>query len=233
MVKSITVYIILSLFAAWLFYDRPAAAVIFLVFLPLYIKTVRKNIQKKEDGILSEEFIRSLISVSSSLSAGVSAENAFITAASDMEKLYGMRSPIVRELGIINSQVATGQRLEKALKDFAQRRHIDEISDFAVVFAAARQKGADFSSVISSCTRVMEERRTSEKEALVLIRSRQYEQRVMCMIPPGILVYLRLSSAGFVGVLYHNPAGIVIMSAALLTYVLAIFIAERIGDIKI
>ena len=79
----------------------------------------------------------------------------------------------------------------------------------------------------------MEDRLRSENEARTMIRARQYEQRVMCIIPPGILIYLRLSSGSFIEVLYHNPLGITVMSICLLTYVFAVFISEKIGDVRI
>ncbi len=227
------VYAALALFAAWLFYDSLYAALIFLPFYFLFVKIVKTVKAKRRTAILTEEFIRSLVSVSSSLSAGISAENAFITAAEDLQKMYGKGSLMVKELAVINSQVSMGWRLERALDDFARRTGIEEIYDFAVVFAVAKEKGADLPTVISSVTRLMADRQRSQSEARVLIRAKQYEQRVMCIIPPGILTYLRFSSGSFIGVLYHNTLGYCVMTGCLVIYVAAIILAERIGDIAV
>ena len=229
----IAVYIALSFAAAWLFYDSFVPVIVFALFIPLFIKSVKRLRAQKITEKLTEEFLRSLISVSTSLSAGISPENAFAAAISDMEKMYGKRSLMARELSVINSRVKMGVRLGDALKDFAKRTGIQEIYDFSVVFSVAKDNGADFSTVISSTVEMMEKKRQAECDARVLIRAKQYEQRVMCVIPPGILAYLRLSSGGFIGILYHEPKGIIIMTACLLIYVMAICLSEKIGDIAI
>ena len=227
------VYIILSVSAAWLFYDQIYAMFVFAPFFPCFSTAVRSFKGRKRDEELTDEFMKALISVSTSLAAGISPENAFVFAASDMEKLYGKKSAITRELGIINMRVSMGRRLSDALYDFAKSTQIPEIYDFAVIFSVAKEKGANFPAVISSCVSVMDDRRRAESEAKVLIRAKQYEQRVMCIIPPGILVYLRFSSGGFIGVLYHNILGITVMSICLFVDVLAVYLSEKIGDVKV
>jgi len=226
------IYAALSVFAAWLFYDSLPAAFVSVPFYFLFRKVLKAHRIRKDNEKLAEEFLRALVSVSTSISAGISAENAFVIAASDMEKLYG-KGRMTRELGIINTQVGTGARLTDALYDLARRTNIQEIYDFAVVFKVAKEKGSDLSAVISSCSDIMEAKRESECEARVMIRAKQYEQRVMCIIPPGILLYLRLSSGSFIEVLYHNPLGIVIMTVCLMVYVLAICLSEKIGDVRV
>ena len=232
-VQCIAVYIMLSAGVAWLFYDSIYVMFVFAPLFPLFVTAIRSFKEKRHDEELTDEFMKALISVSTSLAAGISPENAFVTAGADMEKLYGKRSAMAKELSVINSQVTMGRRLEDALYDFAKRTQIPEIYDFAVVFSVAKEKGANFPSVISSCVTVMDDRRRAESEAQVMIRAKQYEQKVMCIIPPGILIYLRFSSGGFIGVLYHNILGICVMTACLFVYVLAVYLSEKIGDVKI
>lgn len=230
---ALAMYILLSAAVSWLFYDSlPAIPVFFPAFF-LFLKAVKAIKAARREEELKDQFIRAVISVSTSVAAGMSSENAFVAAYSDMEKLYGIRSVIAGELGIINARVAMGMSLSDALYEFAGRENIPEIYDFAVVFSVAKEKGSGFRQALSSCVAVMEEKRRSENEARVMIRAKQYEQRVMCIIPPGILVYLRMSSGSFMEVLYHNPLGITVMTVCLLTYVLAVYISEKIGDVKI
>ena len=232
-VAAFILFVLLSAASSWLFYDYLPAMLVFSPAFFLFLKAFRTIKKTKRDEELKDQFIRAVISVSTSLAAGMSPENAFVMAYSDMEKLYGKRSVIAYELGIINTRVAMGIRLCDALYEFAGRENIPEIYDFAVVFSVAKEKGTGFQQVISSCVSVMEDRLRSENEARTMIRARQYEQRIMCIIPPGILIYLRLSSGSFIEALYHNPLGITVMSICLLTYVFAVFISEKIGDVRI
>lgn len=229
----IAVYALLCAAAAWLFYDSIYVLPLFAPGFVLFSKAAGKMKAARHDEELTGQFLRAIVSVSSSIAAGISPENAFVTAAADMEKLYGKRSLIVEELGMINTQAAMGRRLSDALFEFAKRENIQEIYDFAVVFSLAKEKGGDFSSVISSCVAIMETKRQTETEARVLIRAKQYEQRVMCFIPPGILIYLRLSSGKFTAPLYHNPLGSAVMTGCLFMYVLAVCLSEKIGDVKV
>ncbi|MBQ6575452.1 MAG: type II secretion system F family protein [Lachnospiraceae bacterium] len=226
-------YAALSASAAMLFYDSITAGLFFLPFFIPFEKAVWSYRMQRYEEELTDQFIMALIGISSSLSAGISPENAFAAALADMEKLFGNHSPIVGVLEQVNSKIRMGQRAEDALLFAAQKEKIQEIYDFAVVFAVAKEKGADFPSVISSCVQIMETRREAEREAKIMIRARQYEQRVMCVIPPGILAYLRLSSGSFMNVLYHNLPGVLIMTACLSVYVFAIYMSEKIGDIRV
>jgi len=232
-ILCIIVYAVVCALAAWLFYDSYIPVPVLALFFPLFVKAVKKSKGRRRTEELTEGFLKALMSVSASLSAGISPENAFMAAGADMEKLYGRRSEIVKELALINSRVKTGRRLGEVLKEFAKRVSIPEIYDFSIVFGVAGENGSDFSTVIGTCVNIMETKRQTESDARLTLRSKQYEQRVMCIIPPGIIAYLKLSSGGFIGVLYHNVFGIIVMTCCLAIYVLAIYLSEKIGDIAV
>ena len=232
-IYAAAVYTGASFGAAWLFYDSLYAGFAFAPFFFIFLKTVKAAGRRKRAEELTDGFMKALSSVSSSSAAGLSPENAFVMAASDMEKLYGKDSAIVRELTLINSRTVTGRRLADALNDFAKRSQIPEICDFAAVFSVAKENGSDLSAVINSCTEIMENRRQAENDARVLIRAKQYEQRLMCALPPAILAYMRFSSGSFMDVLYHNAFGAIVMTGCLAVYVLAIVLSEKIGDVKV
>ena len=227
------VFLIMAVSLSWLFYDSLIPAIVAIPFFPVFVKITKRIKIRKYSEEITEQFLKCLVSVSTALSAGISPENSFAAATSDMEKLYGSKALIVHELGILNMQTGAGTRIDDALFDFARRVNVPEVYDFAVVFSVAKDKGADFGSVISSCVSIMEQRRDAESEARILIRAKQFEQRIICIIPPGIIAYLRISSGNFIGVLYHNPLGIAVMTACLVVFISAVFISEKIGDIRV
>ena len=227
------VYALIAAVFAWLFYDSAKVLFLFAPLFFLFLRAVKRIKLKKVKEEMTGQFIRMLSSLSTSLCAGVSVERSFENAAADMEKLYGKGSVIKAEMDILNSGIHAGKRPSEALSDLAKRWKIQEIADLSVVFSTAVRNGGDLPTVISSCSQIMENKRQTEEEARIMIRGKQYEQRVMCVIPPGILAYLRLSSGNFTSMLYHNVFGISVMTACLMVYVLAIYISERIGDIKV
>ena len=99
---SVAIYIVISVTAAWLFYDSIIAAFIFAPLYLLYKKAVIAICSRRKSEQLTDGFIKSLNSVASSLAAGLSAENAFIAAGADMEKMLGYRAGIVKELNNVN-----------------------------------------------------------------------------------------------------------------------------------
>ncbi len=229
----IIVFLVLAASASWLFYDSFFPVILFAPLSVPFLKMIKRYKKKKYTEELSEGFIRALISVSTSLAAGMSPENAFIEAGRDMEKLFGKTAPVTREMEEINKRVRCGRRLKDALFELAARSKVQQITDFAQVFAVASEKGADFPAIISSCVYIMEEKMRSENEARVMIRARQYEQRVMCIIPWGILLYLRISSKGFIEQLYHSVTGAAVMTVCLIVYVSAVILSEKIGDVRV
>jgi tight adherence protein B len=59
------------------------------------------------------------------------------------------------------------------------------------------------------------------------------EANIMKGIPVLILIYLSLSSPGFLSPLYHNVFGVIVMSVLLLFYLGAYLVIERIVAIEV
>ena len=79
----------------------------------------------------------------------------------------------------------------------------------------------------------MQEKSDTEAEIEVLVSGKKLEQKIMCVIPLVIIAYLRLETAEFLSVLYHNPFGMFIMSICLAVYAGAYILGERIVDISV
>ncbi len=68
---------------------------------------------------------------------------------------------------------------------------------------------------------IMREIRTS-------ISARKYETRIMELVPFVIIVYLSLSSSGFLSSLYHGVTGTIVMTVCFALYVTGFLMAEKI-----
>ena len=69
-----------------------------------------------------------------------------------------------------------------------------------------------------------EQNRVQQKR---MVRLRQ-ELKVMLIVPFGLLLYLRLTSPGYLDVFYHNLFGIVFMSGSLVVIAVAYIWSQRI-----
>ena len=61
-----------------------------------------------------------------------------------------------------------------------------------------------------------------------MVAARQLEQRIMTFMPAVIILLLRISSPGFMDMLFGNIFGVLIMSVAVALNILADFIGKRI-----
>lgn len=219
--------------AAQVFYSSLAAVpVLFPLVIPIYLRFVRRReeTRQREITIAFKECMNSLLTA---MKAGYSCENAFRAAAEEMELLYGKEAGICLELNQIVGGMDSNVPLEALLKQFAVRSRSEEIIDFAEIFAIARKSGGNMADILTRTAGQIQNRMDVEREISILISSKKLEQTIMDVVPFGIIAYIGLTSRGFFDVLYHNPAGILIMTACLLAYLFAFSLSEKIVAIQV
>lgn len=224
--------ILLAAALAYLFYDSWLG----LLMIPLLFLIIKRHAiqqgKKERQSKLAKEFLDALRSVSASLLAGLSMENAWREAQREIERLYGRESLMGRELEVINHSVACNMPLEQLLSDFGERSGNGDIASFAEVFAFAKRSGGNFITIIEGTSEHMRAAYETEREIQVMVASRKMEQKVMNVMPMLILAYLKLTSTGFLDVLYRNLLGVCFMTVCLLLYGGAMVLAEKILNIK-
>lgn len=222
----------MSAVIAYLFYD----SVWGLLLFPVVYVVMHKS--KKEQGIrqvqqqLGTEFLDVLRTVSAALLAGLSMENAWLEAEKEIRSLYGATSVLAEELAEINHSVRLNIPLEKQLEDLANRSGNPDIASFAEVFAFAKRSGGNFVAIMEGTANHIRARYETEREIQVLIAAKKLEQKIMNVVPMLILAYLKVTSMGFLDILYRNLAGILFMSGCLLAYGGAIILSQKILRIE-
>lgn len=232
-VKYTALFCALAGLISYTFYDSWYAAAALIPVGFLFMKKVKDELKERRRARLRRQFQDMIDSVSSALSAGYSVENAFYEARKDMIRLYGQDSLIVSELDHFFSMLENGQPFENILTDFSRRADVEDITDFSEIFVMAKRNGGDFTGIINKTVRIMKEKDETEKEIQVILSGRKYEQKIMCVIPFGIILYLRMSAGGFLKVLYHNPVGIIVMTVCLFIYAGSYLLSGKIIDIRV
>ena len=123
--------------------------------------------------------------------------------------------------------------LEQLLLDFARRSGISDIWDFAQIFAIAKRSGGDLNEIIKKSVDTICAKIQVKREIQIAIASKKYEQKVMSVIPIGIIAYISMTNPHYFDVLYHNIAGVLIMSICLLIYGFAFLMSEKIMEIEV
>lgn len=174
------------------------------------------------------QFQECIQAVSASLHAGYSVENAFLECWPDMRMMFGEESFICRELAWIRRGLVMNITLEELLNDLGRRSHAEEIREFAEVFTIAKRNGGNIPEIIRSSEEVIRSRAEIEEEIRIQMASRKLEQKVMNVMPFGILIYIESSSPGYFDTLYHNFTGILVMTGCLAAYVFSCGLSDRI-----
>jgi tight adherence protein B len=215
---------------SFFFYRSMVAVLILSPGIVLFRRRKRQRLTKKRKENLEQQFKETLLCVSANLQAGYSMENAFLESYQDVVRLFGSEGIMVKELLIIRIGLSNGIPLEQLLTDLGNRTGEGEIADFAEVFTIACRTGARWREVMEKTIRVIEEKLEMKEEIATVIHARQLESRIMCIIPFFILCYMSLTSPGYFDVLYHNLAGILIMTGCLALYLVGFLWTEKIVD---
>lgn len=223
---------VVALFA-WFFYRSFLALPFLLPVYLLYQRERRKSLEKKQQKEIAVQFKDAILAVSANQKAGYSVENAFKQSYEDMALLYGKESMICKELYTVIAGLKNNVPLEGLLYDFGKRSHTEDIIEFSQVFAVAKRSGGNMTEIIERSASIIEDKVETEKEIQVVISARQMEQKIMNVVPFGILLYISAASKGFFDVLYKNIAGVAIMSICMAVYIGAVFLSNKIVDIEV
>lgn len=203
------------------------------LFVLIYLKRKKRELCEKRRRELGIQFKDAIMAVAAALKAGYSAESAFAEAAGDMKQLYGEDSMIWRELTNMNRYMKNSGTLEQALYDLSGRSKVEEIRNFAEVFAAAKRSGGDMVAIIGRSVYIIAEKIEVQREIHVLMSAKLLEQKVMNIIPFFIIFYIRCSSPEFLSILYGNSAGATVMAVCLIIYGIAFLLSEKIIHIEV
>lgn len=168
-----------------------------------------------------------LLSVSGLMRSGYALENALQLAVSESETMYGAEALMVREGKWMSSELKLRQPVMQVLGSFAGRCRLPEAEELVRLLEVARREGSGKLEVIRELAEAMESREMLRREIDTLLAGQRLEYRIMCLVPAGILLYLRLCTPELAAGLF-TPGGRLFMSLALAVYLAAFLLGERI-----
>lgn len=142
-------------------------------------------------------------------------------------------SLMLSELLYMQKQLAVNRPLEELFCELGDRSGVADIKTFGQVFAVAGRSGGNLVRIIKKTVAVMKEKQLVLQEIQAETASRQMEFHIMCLIVPGMILYLQLFSPGFLDILYHNLAGQFFMALVLLFYLGAVWLGERMTEVEL
>jgi tight adherence protein B len=208
----------------------------FLPMIPLpvifYRIRIRQCIRERRRK-LNYQFKDALVALGVALQAGYSVENAVKACAGDLEKIYPETADILKEFHYMEAQLKVSVPVEELFLDFARRSQVEDIENFASVFAVAKRTGGDMVGILQKAARMLGDKIDVKREIEATISGKKWEQRIMSTMPIFIILYMRVTSPDFLKVLYGNLFGVVVMTICLGIYVFAWWMGRKIVDIRV
>lgn len=232
-IKYFFLYLGLDGLISYLFFQSVLAFVLLLPGCVVFFRDRKKDLQEKRAVQMQSQFLTAMQLVSTSLQAGYAVENAFKEALKELRKIYEEDAFIVWEFRCIVSQLALNRPMEILLLDLGQRSHVEDIQSFAEVFFTAKRTGGDLMAIIQNTVCCIKQKQETQQEIETCLSGKRMEQNMMSGIPLFMLGYVKLTSPGFLDSLYHNTAGIAVMTVCFGVYLLAYFWGRRIMHIRV
>ncbi|MCR5796369.1 MAG: type II secretion system F family protein [Eubacterium sp.] len=181
---------------------------------------------------LDIQFRDALDAVVAALVAGYSLENSFASARESLSLMYDDDALIIREMDYIVNRVEYNVPIEQVLQEFSDRSNVEDIRMFCDVVGIAKRTGGNLVKIIRGTSGNIAERQESRREIETMISGKKMEANIMSIIPMSMIVYMRVFSPGYLDPMYHNLAGVVMMTVCLVLYGLGVFAARRIMTIE-
>ena len=223
----------LSVLTAWLFYRSLYGLISAVFLLPLCRKVLLEEEQRKERDRVLGQFREMMRLVSDAMAAGYPLERAWLEAERELALLWEQEEVMNRELHQMNRQAALKVPLEDSLEAFAERYDLEDAADFAQILRFARRSGGDFPQIIRTTVLRITEKETLQEDIAVMLADRQLEQKLMCVLPLGILAMMSMQNGEFLSPLYGSVTGVILMTGMLILYGAAVLLAIRIMRVEV
>lgn len=199
----------------------------------IMIRSYAKGKGKKRRKAVLNEFKEMIISLAANMEAGYSLERAFYAVYEEMKNLYQGKSYIEQELLHMIRGIEMNESVEILLLDFGERSGNADIADFSQVVAVAKRSGGNLVKIIKKTAEQIGEKIEVENEIDTMITAKRLEQRIMSIMPFGIILYLRFANQGYLDILYESLTGRIVMLVCLVLVCVAVIWSKKIVDIEV
>lgn len=193
-------------------YDSLPGGCICLAGVPVFVRAYKRWRDEKSVQGMRLEFKDLLYALSSGLKAGYSIENAWMAAEQDLKVIYPAKSILQKQVSVVSAKLRLNIPIEEAVQEMADTCELEEIYSFAEVLHTAKRTGGNMVHMMEKTSNLIAEKVEVEQEIHTLLSGKRMEQRIMCGMPLFLLLYLRISNPDYIGALYHNTTGILVVS---------------------
>lgn len=216
----------------YIFYESIIASIVLGAVCGYFFIPIRTNqVIKKRQKRLTIQFRSLLDALSTSIGAGKNMFDSFTGAVEDLAVQFSMDADIVKEVNLIRIGLNNNIQIEDLLLNFAERSGVEDVRNFANVFATCYKKGGNIKDVIKNTASIIGDKIEIQMELETMVSGQKNEQNIMLVMPVVFIVVLKSMGGDLIDL--ESPIGILSVTIALGIFVLAYFISKKILNIKL
>lgn len=218
----------LSGMVGYLFYHSFYAVLLLWMFFPLFLRKERENLMSRRREQLKEELKELMQSMATLLRAGYALENVLPMVQSDLQRAFPKGSILAVECELMEQRRLINQPIDMLFQELAGRHKLAELKDFTQMLVIARQRGGNLVEIVTETCLQLQENMQAAREIAVMVAAKVLEQRIMLMIPFGMIAYLNVSNPGYLDCLYGSVFGVLVMTVCLIIILISHIWAQNI-----
>lgn len=210
-------------------------AALYLIIISKWKSIIMNNLIEKRKEMLLFQFKDALQSIVAELGAGTSFTNIIKSGKiiENLTLLHQKDAYIVKEMQRMSQALNHNVPEEEVLRDFAQRADIEDITNFVDVFTICRKQGGDTNKVSKNTANIIIEKINICEEIQTVITQKKQEQKIMTILPLGMVLTLKIMAPDYMEPLYTSIGGRIAMTIAILIIVGAHFTSKKIMNIEV
>ncbi len=209
------------------------ALLLLIPIIPIYVYFRIKGYHMDRKRRQLRDFRVILDALSVSLRAGYSVERAIPEITKVLRKTLGNQNDMTLLWTTVEKKMELKISTDVLIQEFAASCDAEEIHSFAQVFVQAKRLGGNLSSIVAKTADTISRKIEVEEEIQTLLASKKMEQRVMSIMPLGIILYMRLTSPGYLDPLYHSLFGVCVMTACLVIWIMTLLWGQKLIQIEV
>lgn len=218
---------------AWLFFKSLWGLLCVPVCVGLFWKQTKKKDEQRKQEKEQEYFVEYLGFLKEALLVGYSLEQAVGEGKKGMLTTVKEDEPFLRKVTRLERKMQLGTPVETAFSEWANEALCEDVGDFAEVLFIAKRTGGAVQQVIENTEHVIRDKQETLRYIRSVLHSREYEAKVMKVMPFAMLIYLRLFMPDFLTPLYHNAVGVGVMTTVLVVYFVLCLVVDKVTAVSL
>jgi len=203
------------------------AALLFFSAVRLTPMLIVRLLKKQRLEQFNQQLTDALVTMSNSLRAGFSIQQAFETVVSENRK------PISQEFGVFVQQTRVGVRFEDALRNLEERVGSDDLTLMVRAIEIARQTGGNLTEVFDIIASTIRERTRIEGKIRSMTAMGRLQGIVVGLIPLFLLILMSFLDPGMMSAFFTDPLGIALLVLTGILLTVGFLIIQRIVNIDV